>query len=56
MRGAGEVATGDLQVASVDVALMECYTAVAGYLFSGAAAVGVVAAFDDGASPTSSWV
>ncbi len=45
--GAGEVATGDLEVAAVDVALMEGDVTVGCHLLGGAAAMGVVAAFDD---------
>ena len=46
--GAGEVTTGDLQVAAVNVALVEGDAAVGGYLLGGAAAHGVIAALDDG--------
>jgi len=44
--GAGEVATGDLEVAAVDVALMKRNTTVRCHLFGGAASVGVVAGGD----------
>ena len=46
MRGAGEVNTGDLQVASVDVALVQRYVTVGGDLLCGAAAHVVVLAVD----------
>ena len=42
--GAGEVAGGDLQVATVDVAVVKGYGTVGGYLFRSAAALGVVGA------------
>ena len=45
--GAGEVATCELQVTAVDVALMKRDAAIRCHLFGGAASVGVVAAFDD---------
>ena len=50
MVAAGEVATGDLQVATVKVTLLERGAAVYCYLFGGAAAHVVVGAFDDGAA------
>ena len=43
----GEVAAGNLQVATIDVALVERYTAVDCYLFKGAAAHGIVLAFNN---------
>ena len=45
MVAAGEVDSGDLQVASVDEAAVECYAAVGAYLFVAAAALTVVGAF-----------
>ena len=48
--GAGEVATCELQVTAVDVALMKRDAAIRCHLFGGAASVGVVAAFDDGSA------
>ena len=44
---AGEVTAGDLQVASVEVSLMERYFSVYCYLFGRAAAHVVIGAFDD---------
>ena len=46
MGGAGEVHTGDLQVVSVDITLVQCYAAVGGDLLCGAAAHVVVLAVD----------
>ena len=45
---AGEVDSGDLQVASVDEAAVECYAAVDRHLFVAAAALAVVGAFHHG--------
>ena len=45
---AGEVDSGDLQVASVDEAAVECYAAVGAHLFVAAAALAVVGAFHHG--------
>ena len=44
---AGEVTAGDLQVASIEVSLMERYFSVYCYLFGGAAAHVVIGTFDD---------
>ena len=48
---AGEVDSGDLQVASVDEAAVECYAAVGAYLFVAAAALAVVGAMSGELSP-----
>ena len=45
---AGEVAAGNLQVASVEVTLMKRYAAIDCHLFGGTAAHVIVAALDDG--------
>ena len=47
MGGTGEVATGNLQIAAVDVSLMKRYIAVGCYLFRSSAPHGIIAAFDD---------
>ena len=47
MMAAGEVDTGDLQIAAVDVALVERDAAVDGYLFEGSSPHGIVLTFDN---------
>ncbi len=49
---AGEVDTGDLQVATIDVTLVECDAAVDGHFLVGAAALAVVRAFHHGVAIT----
>ncbi len=49
MGGAGEVAAGDLQVASVQIAPVERYCAVDGYFLEAAAPHAVIGAGDHGA-------
>ena len=48
---AGEVDSGDLQVASVDEAAVECYAAVGAHLFVAAAPLAVVGAMSGELSP-----
>ena len=48
---AGEVDSGDLQVASVDETSVECYAAVGAYLFVAAAPLAVVGAMSGELSP-----
>ena len=51
MVAAGEVDSGDLQVASVDEAAVECYAAVGAYLFVAAAPLAAVGAMSGELSP-----